>query len=425
MKRHGFLTLVAALALALPAQANNIGVMGAVNPALEGTPPAEQTRVLVTGDAIFQNEEIVSGPDGLGYAMFADQTALTIAPNSRIVLDRYVYDPDTDTGEIALTLARGAVRFIGGRITKSADAVINAPTSTIGIRGGMAVVSADPTTEEVLFLAGDYASVSTGGAPLFVSRPGGLVTVDVAAGAVPVFAGLAGPDKIAATSGAFGTPGNGGAGAPGQGAAASGVTAANSLAPGGATRGPVSTTGLFTESAFAEENVLNVTAVQDAANNAFFTDPTNFDDLLDDMDFIDVGGSGEIRGQLVWRDSSDLDLHLILPDGAGEVAFFNPTIVFNEGGATATLDADNLGGVVNVEPDLRVENIVVTGEDIPAGTYVFFADGFSINNPDGTNFELTATGDGGATSRRITGRLTTSGQDSDELIIRREENGGT
>jgi hypothetical protein len=37
--------------------------------------------------------------------------------------------------------------------------------------------------------------------------------------------------------------------------------------------------------------------------------------------FVNVGGSGIIHGQLIWTVDVDLDLHLILPNGAGEVYY--------------------------------------------------------------------------------------------------------
>ncbi len=134
-----------------------------------------------------------------------------------------------------------------------------------------------------------------------------------------------------------------------------------------------------------------------------FSDP-RFLTSLGTGDFVDVGGSGEIRGQLIWHNTADLDLHLFLPGEAGEVAFFSTSIIFNDGQATATLDFDNLGGTVNVPPDVRVENIVVNGT-VPSGTYDFLVDNFSDNGNPSTAFALTLTGDGGLTTQTITGAL--------------------
>lgn len=416
MTRPSFrMTLAAALLLAAPASGVEIGVMGAANPDITGTPPAAAARLLATGDALFAEEEVVSGPDGLGHAMFPDQTSLTIAPNSRVVLDRYVYDPATAQGAIGVTLARGAMRLIGGRITKTADAQLRTATATIGVRGGAAVVeAAEDGSGLVTLLGGEYARVAAGGQEVVISRPGGQARI-APGGAGVVYAGVARGDAAAALVDLFSTPGNGGASPDRTPGSAAGLAPVNSFERGLASAEASSTTGFFLDEPRSLDDIYPRTDIAEVAQGAVFSDAARLDDLTGTAGFVDIGGDGLVRGQLTWADSSDLDLHLILPGGAGEVFFANRSITFNNGGATATLDADNLGGIINVAPDLRVENIVVSGEDIPAGTYVFFVDAFSLRSGDGSAFTLTVTGDGGATTDRLDGVLTTNGQDSAPL----------
>ena len=61
----------------------------------------------------------------------------------------YVFDPDKSSGDIALSLTRGSIRFVGGLITKGKTATIRTPTATIGIRGGgtLIIVLPDGTTK--------------------------------------------------------------------------------------------------------------------------------------------------------------------------------------------------------------------------------------------------------------------------------------
>ena len=94
--------------------------------------------------------------------------------------------------------------------------------------------------------------------------------------------------------------------------------------------------------------------------------------------FVPVGGTGVIRGQLVWDTSADLDLHLTLPDQQ-EVFYANRSVTFNGGRATATLDHDNLGGTIDAPPSHRVENIAVNGAPAP-GSYTFLVNSFSTSN---------------------------------------------
>jgi hypothetical protein len=94
--------------------------------------------------------------------------------------------------------------------------------------------------------------------------------------------------------------------------------------------------------------------------------------------FLNVGGTGVIRGQLVWRTDADLDLYLTLPNGQ-QVSFQNVSVTFNNGRATGRLDHDNLGNTVDVQPNIRVENITVNGVPL-SGLYSFFVNNFGTHN---------------------------------------------
>ena len=127
--------------------------------------------------------------------------------------------------------------------------------------------------------------------------------------------------------------------------------------------------------------------------------------------FIDVGGTGVIRGQLVWNTSADLDLHLILPNQQ-EVFFGNPRVTFNNGSATAELDHDNLGDEIDAPPNTRVENIVVTGTP-QNGTYTFFVNNF---NSSGGSDEFTLRIGSPGNMQTLTGTLS-DGENSENVIL--------
>lgn len=131
----------------------------------------------------------------------------------------------------------------------------------------------------------------------------------------------------------------------------------------------------------------------------------------EDGGFVDIGGTGVIRGPLVWNTSADLDLHLILPDNQ-EVFFANQRVTFNNGRATAELDVDNLGDDINVPPSMRVENIVVNGVPLN-GLYTFFVNNFSTSNGS-DQFTLRISGNG--TTQTLTGSLS-QGQNSQNLTL--------
>lgn len=125
---------------ALSSLADDVGVAAAVNPATLGTPPGQDTRVLEMGGAITFLEEIETDVGGQTQVLFLDQSTLTIAPSSYIVIDEFVFDPATLDGDITLTLERGLVRYVGGVISKDGGVTIETEVASVGIRGGMAIL---------------------------------------------------------------------------------------------------------------------------------------------------------------------------------------------------------------------------------------------------------------------------------------------
>ncbi len=167
-------------AMGIDAAKAEIGVLAAVNRDMTGARPAEQARPIFIKEKLVQDERIVSTNGGGGQVLFLDQTSLTIAPNSEVVLDRYVYDPATDSGEMTVTVLKGAMRFVGGRISKTAPATIRTPTATIGIRGGMGNVNVqDGADTFYMHVAGFSSTITSGDQQLTITREGGLASIGV------------------------------------------------------------------------------------------------------------------------------------------------------------------------------------------------------------------------------------------------------
>lgn len=140
MIRHALLASVLLLPLtAGQALAVTAGVTAAVNQNAKSIPPGGGVRTIVLGDNVVQNETIETDGAGLVQILLADGTTFTVGPNSSLVIDRFVYDPDANTAQVAASLGRGVFRFIGGRTSKTEGGVqLNTPVGTVGIRGGMA-----------------------------------------------------------------------------------------------------------------------------------------------------------------------------------------------------------------------------------------------------------------------------------------------
>lgn len=161
---------------AVPA-APNIGVTSAVLPAARGTPPAEATRVLQVGIDLKASERVETDAEGKAHLIFLDGSALTVGGNSDVVLDEYVYDPDTRVGKVTLSASRGVLRFVGGGISKKTPVVIRTPMATMGIRGGIAIVEIGAQTTAT-FLFGEELTVTGNGMTQRTDRPGYQIVVD-------------------------------------------------------------------------------------------------------------------------------------------------------------------------------------------------------------------------------------------------------
>ncbi len=166
--------------LAGPGYAQNveIGVTAAVNPEALGKPPAAAARVLHVGINVFSNEAVTTGVKGQTQMLFLDESALTIGPNSSVVLDEFVYDPNAKAGKIALNAVKGVFRFVGGRISKKSPVILKTPTATIGIRGGITLLNvADAGATQAIFLFGDSLTIESEGVTRQITRPGFQVSV--------------------------------------------------------------------------------------------------------------------------------------------------------------------------------------------------------------------------------------------------------
>jgi hypothetical protein len=153
---------VATAALAAPSMAqDNIGVTAAVNPQAQGTPPERSSRTLNVGLDMFKNERVVTGPEGKTQLLFIDGSALSIGPNSDVVLDEFVYDPASGNGKLAMTATKGVFRLVGGKLSKNEAVTLKTPTATIGIRGGVGTVALPAPGGPPPFVSLDFGKALT------------------------------------------------------------------------------------------------------------------------------------------------------------------------------------------------------------------------------------------------------------------------
>jgi hypothetical protein len=68
---------------------------------------------------------------------FRDNSVLTLGENANVVVDRYVFNPQGGTGEVALSATRGALRFAGGKLEQLASKkiTVSTPVAALAVRG--------------------------------------------------------------------------------------------------------------------------------------------------------------------------------------------------------------------------------------------------------------------------------------------------
>jgi hypothetical protein len=120
----------------LAAQADtHVGSAAQVVNSVTGTlASTRQTQTLRAGIDVFQNETIATAYASASRVVFADQTQLSIGPQSQVVLDSFVFDPNPAASKVAVSIAKGVARFSTGILPKP-DYQVSTPACTIGVRG--------------------------------------------------------------------------------------------------------------------------------------------------------------------------------------------------------------------------------------------------------------------------------------------------
>jgi len=85
---------------------------------------------------IFSYDTIKTGKGKVAVG-FIDDTRVDVTQHSKLIIDEFVYDPNTKKGSLSLKAALGTVRYASGQIAKTTptNVQIKTPTATIGVRG--------------------------------------------------------------------------------------------------------------------------------------------------------------------------------------------------------------------------------------------------------------------------------------------------
>jgi len=162
------IALAAALAAAfVPASfaATKVGVNAAIRNKVEmQTDTDTALRPAVPREAVHLGDLVVSGPQSSLQMLLLDQSVFTVGANARMKIDRFVYDPDKGTTDIATSVAKGAFRFMSGHLVAGAGReAIRTPVATIGVRG--TIVEGAVGQDALDVMAGEPGVPAYGGDP--------------------------------------------------------------------------------------------------------------------------------------------------------------------------------------------------------------------------------------------------------------------
>jgi hypothetical protein len=89
------------------------------------------------GQVVYESDTLRTGADGRIGVTLKDDTRVSLGPASEARLARFVYVPSESRLGLVLSVAKGVVAYVSGRIAKLApDAVrLETPGAVVGVRG--------------------------------------------------------------------------------------------------------------------------------------------------------------------------------------------------------------------------------------------------------------------------------------------------
>ena len=140
--------LAAALALAGPAVANDIGQIKVTKGGVQIERDGKRQAAAV-GMSVRPADVVVTGADGSAGITFLDNSLVSVGPNSVFAIDKYAFDTTTHVGEFEGNLKQGKLAAVSGKMVKQSpeSMKIRTPASVMAVRGTEFVVQVDPPVQ--------------------------------------------------------------------------------------------------------------------------------------------------------------------------------------------------------------------------------------------------------------------------------------
>ena len=103
----------------------------------KGVIDRDKTDITLEEELPIEQYDTVKTGNGKVGILFIDDTRVDVTQHSKLIIDEFVYDPNTKKGKLNLSAKLGTIKYASGQIAKTSrqDIVITTPTATIGVRG--------------------------------------------------------------------------------------------------------------------------------------------------------------------------------------------------------------------------------------------------------------------------------------------------
>jgi len=156
--RHGLLLALAVLALPLLSFPVRPALAAGESPAGSVKSVGGEAQVLRTGaaplalkrgDRVFEKDVLTTGKGGSLGLVMRDNSTLALGSESRLVVERFLFEPEKGALGQVLRLSRGSMAAVTGEIVKLNPAVakVDTPVYSVGIRGTHFLLNVEPGFE--------------------------------------------------------------------------------------------------------------------------------------------------------------------------------------------------------------------------------------------------------------------------------------
>ena len=155
-----------------------VGVAAAVKPDATSRPPGGETTTLNIGKAVLYNERIDTSGSGVVQVLLLDGSTFTVGPGSSLVIDKFVYNPSSGKGALVASISKGALRFVGGKLSKQEQGIaVKTPAGALTVRGGIALIKVNgPNHLAAACVFGNFLALKRG-RDFDKVRPGNMFVV--------------------------------------------------------------------------------------------------------------------------------------------------------------------------------------------------------------------------------------------------------